>query len=230
MLPKGDRVAAPHTPRPRHGVPRRARPSRRWLRIGKFSSQGWARAPSGARRARASGKSAPSNMRLKLTGAYRSSGTGVLCPWRGTDCRPTALRRRVGRPQLKRDPLGGALPPHRHPSSILSGTVSTRGAERRCSRRGICAPRPTPHGRATGRPRRACPSVGWLPIVKFSSQGRARAPSGARRARASVKSAPSNMRLKLTGADRFKGSGVLCPGGHGLSSTTLAPAGGSPAA
>src|SRR5438034_7440355 len=36
--------------------------------------------------------------------------------------------------------------------------------------------------------------------------------------------------LILTGGDRFKGSGVLCPGGHGLSSTTLAPAGGSPAA
>jgi len=39
-----------------------------------------------------------------------------------------------------------------------------------------------------------------------------------------------NMRLKLTGADRSKGTGVLCPGGHGLSSNGLAPAGGSPAA
>ena len=39
-----------------------------------------------------------------------------------------------------------------------------------------------------------------------------------------------NKRLKLAGGDRFKGSGVLCPGGHGLSSTTLAPAGESPAA
>src|SRR5204863_8727430 len=39
-----------------------------------------------------------------------------------------------------------------------------------------------------------------------------------------------NKRLKLPGANRSKGSGVLCPGGHGLSSTTLAPAGGSPAA
>ena len=29
-----------------------------------------------------------------------------------------------------------------------------------------------------------------------------------------------NKRLKLTGYDRFKGSGVLCPGGHGLSSTS----------
>ncbi len=42
-------------------------------------------------------------------------------------------------------------------------------------------------------------------------------------------SAP-NKRLKLTGGDRFKGSGVLCPGGHGLSSRILAPASESPAA
>jgi len=40
----------------------------------------------------------------------------------------------------------------------------------------------------------------------------------------------SNKRLKLAGGDRFKGNGVLCPGGHGLSSTTLAPASKSPAA
>jgi len=26
-----------------------------------------------------------------------------------------------------------------------------------------------------------------------------------------------NMRLKLAGGDRFKGNGVLCPGGHELS-------------
>jgi len=30
----------------------------------------------------------------------------VLCPWRGTDCVPAALRRRASRPQLKREPLG----------------------------------------------------------------------------------------------------------------------------
>jgi len=30
----------------------------------------------------------------------------VSCPWRGTDCRPPSLRRRAGRPQLKRGPLG----------------------------------------------------------------------------------------------------------------------------
>src|SRR2546425_891715 len=49
-----------------------------------------------------------SNKRLKLPGGDRSKGSGVLCPWRGTDCRPTALRRRASRPQLKRDPLGSS--------------------------------------------------------------------------------------------------------------------------
>src|SRR5947208_2723376 len=39
-----------------------------------------------------------------------------------------------------------------------------------------------------------------------------------------------NKRLKLTGGDRSKGSGVLCPGGVRTSSHTLAPAYGSPAA
>jgi len=39
-----------------------------------------------------------------------------------------------------------------------------------------------------------------------------------------------NKRLKLTGVYRSKGDGVLCPGGHGLSSINLAPAGESPAA
>ena len=39
-----------------------------------------------------------------------------------------------------------------------------------------------------------------------------------------------NKRLKLAGGDRSSGNGVLCPGGRGLSSTTLAPAGESPAA
>src|SRR5438874_6644068 len=48
------------------------------------------------------------NKRLKLPGGDRFKGSGVLCPWRGTDCRPTPLRQRGGRPQLKRDPLGSA--------------------------------------------------------------------------------------------------------------------------
>jgi len=41
---------------------------------------------------------------------------------------------------------------------------------------------------------------------------------------------PPNKRLKLSKGARFKGSGVLCPGGHALSSNSLAPACGSPAA
>jgi len=31
------------------------------------------------------------------------------CALAGTDCRPTPLRRRAGRPQLKRDPLDGTM-------------------------------------------------------------------------------------------------------------------------
>ncbi len=48
------------------------------------------------------------NKRLKLTGGYRSKGSGVLCPWAGHGLRPTPLRRRASRPQLKRDPLGSS--------------------------------------------------------------------------------------------------------------------------
>ncbi len=59
-----------------------------------------------------------------------------------------------------------------------------------------------------------------LPIAPFAR------PAGA----VSTNKRPPNKRLKLAGGDRLKGSGVLCPGGHGLSSTTLAPAGESPAA
>src|SRR5439155_47478 len=34
----------------------------------------------------------------KLAGVYRFYGSRVLCPWRATDCRPTALRGRAGSP------------------------------------------------------------------------------------------------------------------------------------
>jgi len=34
-----------------------------------------------------------------------------------------------------------------------------------------------------------------------------------------------NKRLKLAGAHRFRGSGVLCPGGHELSFNDAAPCG-----
>ena len=36
---------------------------------------------------------------------------------------------------------------------------------------------------------------------------------------------PPNKRLKLPGGDRFRGSGVLCPGGHELSFNGTAPRG-----
>ena len=101
------------------------------------------------------------NKRLKLAGGDRLKGSGVLCPWRGTDCRPTPLRQRGGRPQLKRDPLGGALPPQRHLLVNSFGTVNTRGAELGCSQTSPGSPRPTPHGRAyrNAAPR---PSFRWL--------------------------------------------------------------------
>jgi len=134
-----------------------------------------------------------------------------VCALAGADCRPLLLRWRASRPQLKRDPLGGALPPHKHPFGNSFCTVSTRGAARRCSRGKIRSPRRTPHGRATGMPHRARPRSGWLPTGNFPIQRRARALSGARRARALVESAPSNMRLKLAGAYRLSGTGVLCP-------------------
>ena len=34
-----------------------------------------------------------------------------------------------------------------------------------------------------------------------------------------------NKRLKLAGGDRFKGCGVLCPGGHALTLNIFAPCG-----
>ena len=51
-------------------------------------------------------------------------------PLGGKDCRPLLLRRRASRPQLKRDPLGGALPPHKHPfvNSFLYGEYAGRRA------------------------------------------------------------------------------------------------------
>ncbi len=136
------------------------------------------------------------NKRLKLAGADRSKGSGVLCPG-GHGLRPPPLRRRASRPQLKRDPLGGALPPHKHPFVNSFGTVSARGAERRGARGRICSPRPTT---PTARHRPAAPrtSFHWVAAQsQLPNPRRARAPSCARRVRASVQSAPSNMRLEL---------------------------------
>jgi len=74
--------------------------------IGSRSSVPWfpeSWTPWGARSRGRSFVSAP-NKRLKLTGAGRFQGIGVLCP-DGARTFVNALRRRVSRPQLKRDPL-----------------------------------------------------------------------------------------------------------------------------
>src|SRR6266566_4098193 len=68
------------------------------------------------------------NKRLKLAGGDRLRKRSVV-PLAGHGLRPTPLRRRAGRPQLKRDPLGGALPPHKHPF-VNSLVRSVRGAPR----------------------------------------------------------------------------------------------------
>src|SRR3989475_6820417 len=74
------------------------------------------------------------NKRLKLAGGDRFKGSGVLCPWRGTDCRPRPLRRRASRPQLKRDPLGSPNPkPHScrlSPKPLFTSSPTTRTGRR----------------------------------------------------------------------------------------------------
>jgi len=96
----------------------------------------------------------------------------------------------ASRPQLKRDPLGGALPPHRHLLVNSFGSVNTRGAELGCSQASPGSPRPTPHGRAY---RDAAPRAsfrrGGLPIVKFSTQGGAAAQPRAARSSLGAKRA-----------------------------------------
>src|SRR5438876_3935075 len=49
----------------------------------------------------------PPNKRLKLAGGDRFR-EAECCALARRDCRPTPLRRRASRPQLKRDPLGGS--------------------------------------------------------------------------------------------------------------------------
>ncbi len=70
------------------------------------------------------------NKRLKLTGGDRFNGSRVLCPDGARTVVHFTLRRRAGRPQLKRDPLGGALPPHKHPfvNSFWYGEYARRRA------------------------------------------------------------------------------------------------------
>src|SRR5437016_14410150 len=58
------------------------------------------------------------------------------CALAGTDCRPTTLRRRTDRPQLKRDPLGAHEPSMipTHPKGISA--VALMLAFAACGRRG----------------------------------------------------------------------------------------------
>src|SRR6266705_3574596 len=70
----------------------------------------------------------PPNQRLKLTGGDRSKGNGVLCAGAHELSFNDGCARRASRPQLKRDPLGGA----RVLLGIKSGTIgrTERGEER----------------------------------------------------------------------------------------------------
>src|SRR5438034_60433 len=102
------------------------------------------------------------------------------------------------RRSLKRDSLGGALPPHKRPFLNSFGTVSARGAERRCSRGRSCSPRPHhPNG-----PAHACRAAhllpsGGCPEATSQPKGRRGLPAHARRVQTSVPSAPYNTRLEL---------------------------------
>ena len=118
----------------------------------------------------------------------------------------------MSRPQLKRDPLGGALPPHKFFFVNFFGMV-VRGAPCAETRERVPVRRaPPPHGRAIRRaaPRFSLRAVG-CPESTSQPEGRRglQAPRGALERR--MKCAPSNMRLKLAGGDRFKGSGVFAP-------------------
>src|SRR3989454_697566 len=124
------------------------------------------------------------NKRLKLAGGDRSKGSGMLCPWRGTDCRPTALRRLASRPQLKRDPLGGALPPHKHPFVSIHLVVTVRGAERRDARGNIRSPRPTTPSPPRGG--RAAHVLQYRACPEAASQGEVARPSAGRAARSRI--------------------------------------------
>src|SRR2546422_10829098 len=145
------------------------------------------------------------NKRLKLPGGDRFKGTLSVVPWRARSIVQLDGALRAGRPQLKRDPLGGALPPHKHSSvnSFLYGDSAGRRAPMLPREDLFAAPH---HAKAAAQACRAAhlASGGWLPTGNFPTQGRARAPSDARRARASVQGAPSNMRLELA-----------APGGQG---------------
>src|SRR5207245_5171001 len=99
-------------------------------------------------------------------------------------CGSNSLRRRASRPQLKRDPLGGALPPHEHPFVSIHLAVTTRDAERQAARANFSSPRPTtpslPWVRRAAHDLRACG------CPEEASQGEVARPSVGRAARPQI--------------------------------------------
>jgi len=111
-------------------------------------------------------------------------------PLAGHGLRPPPLRQRAGRPQLKRDPLGGALPPHKHP--FVNSFWYSEYARRRAPmlpKGDLCAAPHTPrprYGAAAPRPsfrRVAAHSQVLIPRAGAGSQrGAARSSTGEKRA------------------------------------------------
>jgi len=98
------------------------------------------------------------------------------------------------RPQLKRDPLGGALPRHKHP--FVTESLYGECAERRDARASRSSPRPA----APSLPRSGRAAQSFDPAAAQKQLPNESQPSplfGAWRARALGECAPSNTRLKL---------------------------------
>src|SRR5439155_1824440 len=113
------------------------------------------------------------------------------CALAGTDCRPTDLRRRAGRPQLKRDPLGGITGLMRRPFLVYLAVATATAA---CNREHAVPQRdasasPLAKDAASAQPAREPPIAvvqTLLPLLndrisayaeEFDSAGRWRGPS-----------------------------------------------------
>src|SRR6266540_1659519 len=91
----------------------------------------------------------------------------------GVDCRPTSLRRRASRPQLKRDPLGGARPPRRRSFVNSFGMVIARARSADALEGSPVRGAPPPQGRGTVcRAAHLLPSGGCPQATSQSNGGR----------------------------------------------------------
>ena len=106
-------------------------------------------------------------------------------PWRAQDFVHCPLRRRAGRPQLKRDPLGGALPPSRHSDVNRLCTKNPRGADPLELATSVGAPHPTAPRPRYNVPRRASSFDRWAVQRQLRIQ-RLAAAVGVRAARSSI--------------------------------------------